>query len=102
MVKCNKIIDLKKGFIEKLLLKLSSNRKDINANKIISFCENNLRCLENEEIEEYKTKQHFAGMKELFRGYAVNHWIRTSMYSKKHRCLNNIIAREHVRFYDRY
>ena len=81
-MKCNETIELRRGFIEKLLLELLRNRRDVNINEIMSFCEDILRYLENEEDEEYETNQYFVGMKELFRGYIIVDWIGTNMYTK--------------------
>lgn len=73
-IKCNETIELRKEFIEQLLIKILKQKGDADANLIMSFCEDILRYLENEEEEEYETNQHFAGMKELFCGYAVIDW----------------------------
>ena len=57
--------------------------------------------LENEREEEYETNQHFVGMKELFRGYAVIDWERTYLQCTKHRHLNAIIVKECAEFHNK-
>ena len=38
---------------------------------MMSFVEDMLRCLENEEDEEHEMNQQCVGMQELFRGHVV-------------------------------
>lgn len=70
----------------------------MNINKIMSFCKDALRHLENKEDEEHEMNQELVGIKELFRGHVVNDRIGTNMNSKKCRHLNAIIGRECVIF----
>ena len=48
--------------------------RKVDAEEILSFVEDTIRCLENEEIEEHEINQHLIGMKELFRGNVVKAW----------------------------
>ena len=50
--KCSDTINLRKEFIEKLLLQLLRNKGDINVNEIMLFCDDVLQHLENEDEEE--------------------------------------------------
>ena len=77
------------------------NKGTIDVNEIISFCEDILVCLENDQEAEYETNQQHVGMTELFRGYVVKNWIGVDVNCKKHRYLNKIIARECVLFYNK-
>ena len=43
------------------------NRK-VDTEEILSFTEDTLRHLENEEIEDYESNRYLIGMEELFRG----------------------------------
>ena len=72
IVKCDETMQLRKEFIEKLLLQLLKNKGDIDVNEIILVCEDMLTCLENGDEDEYKMNQQFVGMQELFRGYVMS------------------------------
>ena len=76
------------------------NKGEVNANKIMSFCEDMLACLENDE-EECETNQRHIRTKELFRGHVVNDSIEINPNMKKHRHLNTILAKEYIYFYNR-
>ena len=101
VVKCAETMNLRREFIEKLLLEMLKNKGTIDANEIMSFCEDILVYLENDQEAEYETNQQHVGMTELFRGYVVKNWIGVDMNCKKYRCLNKIIARECVLFYNK-
>ena len=62
---------MRKNFMEKLLLELLENRKEVYVNKIMSMCEDILRYLEHETEEDYETNQQYVGIKELFRGFTI-------------------------------
>ena len=51
----------------------------------MSFIEDILRYVENEEKEEYKMNQQYLGIQNLFRGYIVTDWKRTNFKSVKYR-----------------
>ena len=55
---------------------------EANLNEIMAFCEDILRCLEEETEEEYETNQQFVGMKEAFRGHVVKDWQGTNLECK--------------------
>ena len=67
------MIDMRKKFIEKLLLEMLTNRDDVEVNLIISFCKDILRYLEDdiEDEDKYEINQHYVSIKELFRGYVI-------------------------------
>ena len=100
VIKCKETIKLRKEFIQKILLELLKNRERVDVNEIMSFCEDILVYLENDQEVEYETNQQYVGMKELFRGYVVKNWMSTDMNVKKYRYLNMILARECVYFYN--
>ena len=71
VVKCSETIDIRKVFVEKLLLEILKNKDEVEANLIMSFFKDILRCLEDGTKEDCETNQYHVGMKELFRGYAA-------------------------------
>ena len=75
VIKCKNTRHMRVEHVKILTVSLMKceNRK-VDAEEILSFVEDTLRCLENEEIEEYETNQYLIGMKELFRGYVVKAW----------------------------
>ena len=77
------------------------NKGTVDVNEIMSFCEDILVYLENDQEAEYETNQQYVGMTELFRGYVVKNWMEVNMNTKKYRYLNRILARECVHYYDR-
>ena len=101
VVKCKETINLRKEFIEDLLLKMIKNKGTVNVNEIISFCEDILVCLENDYKDKHETNQQHVGMIELFRKHVVNDWMEANLSAKKYRCLNMIAAGESAYFYDR-
>ena len=50
-----KTIELRKKFIEKLLLEMLKHRENIEVDTIMALCEDVLRHLENETEEEHET-----------------------------------------------
>ena len=48
-------MSIRKQFIEKLLVKLLKYKDKANINEIISFCEDIIRYLENDDEDEYET-----------------------------------------------
>ena len=72
VIKCEKTIELRIKFIKELVIELARNKpKEVHVEETMSFAEDILRYLENEEDEECEMDQQRAGMKELFRGYMV-------------------------------
>ena len=67
------------------------NRK-VDSEEILSFAEDILRYLENEENEEYETNQYLIGMKKLFRGHAVKSWKGVDFSTIKYKEANKIVA----------
>ena len=51
-----------------------------------------LKCLENEENEEYETNQYLIGMKALFLGCVVKAWKGVDFSSTKHREVHKIVV----------
>ena len=92
---------MRKEFMQELLSKLLKHKNDIGVNEIMSFCEDILVYLEEDEDAEYETNQQHVGMKELFRGYVIRDWMGINFSTKKYRHVNKIIASECVYFYDR-
>ena len=101
IVKCKETMNLRKEFMEKLLLKLLKNKGKVNVNEIMLFCKDILLYLDSEDEDKYETNQYHVGMQELFRGYVVNDWTEVNFKTKKYRHLNAIIALECVSFYNR-
>ena len=58
IVKCKETMNLRKEFMEKLLLKLLKNKAKVNMNEIMSFCEDILLYLDSEDEDEYETNQY--------------------------------------------
>ena len=95
MIKCKETIELRKEFIEKLLVELIKQTIDnVDVNMIMAFCEDILRYLEEEEEDKYETNQQYIGMKELFRGYIVIDWEGVDLQYVKYRNLNRIIVKK--------
>ena len=65
------------------------------------FIEDILRYAENEEEEEYKMNQQYAGMQELFRGYVVIDWEGINLKSSTYKKLNRIITKKCAEYYDK-
>ena len=72
---------------------------DVNVEAILSFVEDALKHIINEEEEEHETNQQCVGTQELFRGHVVIDWEGTNLNEIKHKTLNKIIARKCVEFY---
>ena len=87
--------------MQELLKKLLKYKNEIDVNEMMSFCEDILVCLEEDEEAECETNQQCVGMKELFRGYVIRDWMGLNFSTKKYRYVNKIIVSECVCFYDR-
>jgi len=102
VIKCEKTIALRKQFIKELVIELARNKpKEVHIEEIMSFVEDILRYLENEEEEEYEMNQQCVGMQELFRGYVVRDWEGTNFKSEKYEKLNRISVKRCVEHYDK-
>ena len=96
-------MSLRKEFIKDLVFKLVKNKpEDVCVEVIMSFVEDIMRYMENEEDEEYETNQQYVGMKELFRGYIAVVWEGTDLNSRKYRILNKIVAKKCTEFCMKY
>ena len=75
VIKCQNTIEIRKEFIKEIVIELARNKpKEVHIEEIMSFVEDTLRCLENEEEEEdeeHEINQQHVGMQELFRGCVV-------------------------------
>ena len=73
VIKCRETIQLRREFVRELVVDLVRNKPvDVRVDLIMSFIEDIVRYLEEEEEEdEYETNQYLIGMKELFCGYVV-------------------------------
>ena len=75
VIKCNKIIELRRDFIQELVAEsVKAKPIDISEDLIMLFVKDTLRYIENEEKEDYKTNKNLIGMMELFQGYVVVVW----------------------------
>ena len=75
------------------MIELARNKpKEVHIEEIMSFVEDILRYLENEEDEEYEMNQQYVGMQELFRGYVVIDWEGTNLKNERCKKLNRIIV----------
>ena len=72
-------------------MELLKNRDEVDANEIMSFCEDILRYLENDLEEEHETNQCHVGMTELFRGCIAVDWKEANFDCVKYKKLNKII-----------
>ena len=99
MIKCKETIELRKEFIEKLLVELIKQKMDnVDMNMIIVFYEDILRYLEEEE-EEYETNQQYIEISKIFRGFIVKDWKGADFNCNKYRALNKILIFNAVQFY---
>ena len=64
----------------------------------MSFCEDILRYLEDDAEGDYETNQHYVGMKELFRGYAVLAWLGINFRCTRCKKLNKIIVLRYAEY----
>ena len=69
---------------------------------MLAFVDDMLKCIENDEKEDYETNQQYVGMQELFCGHAVIDWEGTILNTKKFKKLNKIIVRKCVEFHVKY
>jgi len=94
---------MRREFIRELVIELVKVKpSNVSIDLIMSFIEDILWYLENEEEEEYETNQSLIEMKELFRGYDVVVWKGTDLNSKKYRVLNKIVVKKCMEFYMKY
>jgi len=100
VIKCRKTLQMRRQFIMKLVIELARNKsEEIHVEEIMSFVEDILRYLENEQEEEYEMNQQYVGMRELFRGFVVIDWEGTNFGSRKYRKVNKIIVQRCVEYY---
>ena len=67
IIKCEQVKGLKRSFVKESLAELIENKpEEVGIDIIMSFIEDALRYLENEEEEDYEINQHLIGMQELF------------------------------------
>ena len=92
-MRCSETIEMRKAFIEKLLMEMLKNREDVEVDLIMLFCEDMLRCLENETEEEYETNQRCVSMKKLFRRHEVIDRLEANFRCEKHKELNKILVK---------
>jgi len=85
-----------RDLMETLLKKKST---DVNDDEIISFVEDIMKFIRNDDEGEYSTNQQYIGMKELFRGYIVQVWQGVEFNNVKYHELNRIVVRKCVEYY---
>ena len=102
VIKCRATIPLRRQFIKELVVELVRKKSDeVHVEEIMSFVEDILRYLENEEEEDFETNQQYVGMQELFRGYIVIDWEGTNLGTKKYEDLNKILVKRCIEHYDK-
>ena len=102
VTKCQNTIELRKEFIKEIVIELARNKpKEVHIEEIMSFVEDILRCLENEEDEEHEMNQQCVGMQELFRGHVVIDWEGTNLKNEKYKKLNRTSVKRCVEHYDK-
>jgi len=100
VVQCNETKNRRPEFVRDLmetLMKKKSN--EVDEDEIISFVEDIMKFIRNNEDGDYKTNQQYIGMKELFRGYIVQVWNGVQLNSVKYHELNRIVVRKCVEYY---
>ena len=73
--------------------------KNVTIDKIMSFIEDVLRYLEDNDSDEHETNQGLVGFRDLFRGCAVRVWSRTDFSDKSCHKLNKAAIRLSVKHY---
>ena len=100
VIKCRETVALRKEFIQKLVVELVEGKpSNVSIELIMSFVEDILRYIEDENEEDYETNQYLVGMMELFRGYVVVDWEGANVNDDKFRVLNIIVVKQCVEFY---
>ena len=100
VIKCRETISLRKEFVKDLVVTLVKNKpEDVNVEATMSFVEDALKHIENEEEEEHETNQQHVGTQELFRGRVAIDWEGANLNTRKCKTLNKIIARKCVEFH---
>ena len=91
---------LRRVFVKDLLVELVKNKpENISVEIIMSFVEDILWYLENDEEEDCKMNQYLVGMQELFWGFVVIVWEEADLNSKKYSVLNKIVIKKCREFY---
>ena len=85
-----------KDLIETLM---KSKPKEVAEDDIISFVEDIMKYVRNDDECDYQTNQQYVGMKELFRGFVVKVWFGVQLNDPKYHHLNKIIVKKCVNYY---
>ena len=80
--------------MKELLLEMQKVKPDnIDSEEIFSFVEVILRNFDYDDSEDHETNQVLIGIRDLFRGYTVKAWSRTSFSDRKCHNLNKNFGR---------
>ena len=83
VIKCKRTKDIRRSFLKELLADSIKNKpEEAEIDIIMSFIEDTLGYLKNEEEEDCKINQHLIGMQELFRVHAVEVWDEIDLGSR--------------------
>ena len=100
VVKYKATRQVRKKFVKELLLELQKAKPDnVDGEETLSFVEDILRCLDDDDSEECETNQGIIGIRDLFRGHVVKVWSGTHFSDRKHHKLNKISLRLCVKHY---
>lgn len=79
------------SFVKMLLIDLMKEKlNDANENDALDMIEDTLRCLNEDELDEFDTNQRFIRMRNLFRGFAVKVWKGINFNYAKYHALNKV------------
>ena len=100
VVQCRENSRGRKAFAKDLVEKLMKKKpKEVKEEVVMSFVEDIMKYVRNEEEGEYKTNQQYVGMKELFRGYVVRNGEGADYNERKYSQLNKIVVKTCVEYY---
>ena len=94
VIKCRKTIPIRREFIKTLLKELTAKcLSTIELDEVLSFMEDILRYLEEDESKEYETNQELLRIQNVFRGYITKVWTGANFSQDKYHKLNKIAVR---------
>ena len=85
---------MRREFIKELVSKLVKNKpRAVSVDITMSFIEDKLTCLDNEDEDEHKTNRHLIRMKELFCKHVVKMWEGTNANTDACKVMNKIVVK---------
>ena len=79
VARCPRTIEMRKKFMQNLMLEMLKNREKVEVNAMMPMCEDMLN-------------QHHVGMAELFRSFVMIDWLNADVKCKDYKKLNKILS----------